>query len=214
MLIELNKAVKRYNSGEMEVRALDGISLQIEQNCFVAVLGPSGCGKSTLLNILAGYEKLDEGEYRFAGQKVEDDHLLRNRVAMIFQDHQLLEYLSVRENLLLPSLYRRQRVEPARLKQVSRQLGIEGLWKRRPSQLSGGEKQRCGIARALLYDCRLILADEPTGSLDRANGQALMAIFAQLHSEGCSIIMVTHDRQLAERCQRIIRMEDGHVIAQ
>ena len=213
MLIELKEASKIYKSGEMEVRALNEVSLQIEQNCYLAIIGPSGCGKSTLLNVIAGFEQLDQGEYRFLGQDSRDNKSELKRVtAMIFQDHQLLEYLSIRDNLLLPSLYGAKREDPQHSQAILKQLGVDALLKRYPSQLSGGERQRCGIARALLYRKRLILADEPTGSLDRANSEEIMKIFDLLHEQGCSIILVTHDQKLADHCHRKLVMEDGRVI--
>ncbi len=213
MMIELKHAGKIYRSGEMEVRALNDVSLQIEMPCYLAVIGPSGCGKSTLLNVLAGFEQLDEGEYLFCGQDSRECiSELRQRTAMIFQDHQLLEYLNVRDNLRLPTLYGAEKPDPRSYGEILEQLGIGSLLKRYPSQLSGGEKQRCGIARALLYRKQLILADEPTGSLDGANREEIMKILDRLYQQGHSIILVTHDQKLAGHCLRQIVMEDGHVI--
>ncbi|MBQ6654423.1 MAG: ABC transporter ATP-binding protein [Erysipelotrichaceae bacterium] len=213
-MIRLNGVTKIYHSGDQILKALDNVSLSVPSGSFLAVLGPSGCGKSTLLNILAGYEEPDEGEYLFAGQRAQEVQSdLRRQTAMIFQEHQLLEYLNVRDNLLLPSLYSHERISREMLDGVCRQLGIEQLVSRYPNQLSGGEKQRCGIARAVLYDKRLILADEPTGSLDRENADVIMDIFERLHGQGRTIIMVTHDQRIARRCERIISMEDGHVVS-
>ena len=213
-MIELKSISKSYRSGEQIIRALDQVSLKIPEGSYLAVLGPSGCGKSTLLNILAGYEKADEGEYLFDGQNADDvSALLRKTAAMIFQEHQLLEYLTVRDNLLLPSLYNHERITEQRLEEVCRQLGIFSLLKRYPRQLSGGEKQRCGIGRAVLYDKQLILADEPPGSLDRENAETIMDIFASLHRQGRTVILVTHDRQLAGCCETTVHLEDGHVVS-
>ncbi|MBO4537636.1 MAG: ABC transporter ATP-binding protein [Erysipelotrichaceae bacterium] len=214
MMIELRSAVRIYSSGRGEVRALERVNLKIRAGEFLAVLGPSGCGKSTLLNVLAGYERLDEGEYLWFGRRGQDVMKdIRRSSAMIFQDHQLLEYLNVRDNLLLPSVYDHQKISRQRLDDVCRSLGIERLLRRYGSELSGGEKQRCGIARAVLYDKRLLLADEPTGSLDRENGEAIMKIFQQLNAQGHTVVMVTHDQHMASAAERIIRMEDGHVVS-
>lgn len=213
-MIRLDRAVKRYQIDNSDLLALNYLDLKLEENCFVAIVGVSGCGKSTLLNIIAGYDHIDYGYYYFQNEDVgrfpENKKLeLIKSIGVIFQDFNLLDYLTVKENILLATRYLDSRKE---LLPIARYLEIDDILNKYPSQLSGGQKQRVAIARCLITNKRIILADEPTGSLDRENGLKIMGIFEKLNKEGISIVIVTHDENIANRCKRIIRMENGRVV--
>lgn len=213
-MIRLDRAVKRYQIDNSDLLALNYLNLKLEENCFVAIVGVSGCGKSTLLNVIAGYDDIDYGYYYFQNEDVgrfpENKKLeLIKSIGVIFQDFNLLDYLTVKENILLATRYLDSRKE---LLPIARYLEIDDILNKYPSQLSGGQKQRVAIARCLITNKRIILADEPTGSLDRENGLKIMGIFEKLNKEGISIVIVTHDENIANRCKRIIRMENGRVV--
>ncbi|GAJ72963.1 macrolide export ATP-binding/permease protein MacB [Vibrio sp. JCM 18904] len=222
-LVELTNICKYYSSGgEAEVRALDGVDLTINQGEFLSILGPSGSGKSTLMNMLGCLDKPTDGEYQLGGQNVaslsaNDLAGIRNqKIGFVFQSFNLLEYATALDNVALPLVYsgikgkeRRQRAAKL-LEQVG--LGGDRL-DHKPTQLSGGQKQRVAIARALVNDPQIILADEPTGALDSKSGAEIEALFNQLHAEGRTLIIVTHDNALAERTKRIITIKDGKVIS-
>jgi len=213
-VIRLDRAVKRYQVDNSNLLALNYLDLKLEENCFVAIVGVSGCGKSTLLNVIAGYDDIDYGYYYFQNEDVsrfpENKKLeLIKSIGVIFQDFNLLDYLTVKENILLATRYLDSRKE---LLPIACYLEIDDILNKYPSQLSGGQKQRVAIARCLITNKRIILADEPTGSLDRENGLKIMGIFEKLNKEGISIVIVTHDENIANRCKRIIRMENGRVV--
>jgi len=215
VVIELINVSKFYQSAFQTSTALDNVSIRLTAPFLTALSGPSGCGKSTLMNILAGYDQASAGSYYFAGEKIDGTsiHKLPQKIGMIFQDHGLLDYLKVRDNLLLPGRYNHQHISNQQLNEVAERLQIKQLLDRYPDQLSGGEQQRCGIARVILYQKKVILADEPTGSLDPENRDVIINIFRQLYAEGTSILIATHDQEVADCCGQIITMEHGHVVS-
>ena len=219
-LIELKNIYKIYHMGDSEVHALDGVSFEIHKGEFVAIVGQSGSGKSTAMNIIGGLDVPTRGTYRLNGVDVStmnDDEQaeIRNKMlGFIFQQYNLLPKLSVQENVELSLLYagigaaeRRQRALKA-LKRV----GLESKAKNMPNQLSGGQQQRVSIARALAGDPSVILADEPTGALDSHTSREVLSFLQELNREGNTIVLITHDNSIAVRAQRIIRLQDGHVI--
>lgn len=210
---------KIYHVGDNEVRALDHANLHIKKGEFVSVIGPSGSGKSTLMNIIGCLDLATSGEYRLDGQPIEDYSekelaKIRNRkIGFIFQDFNLLPKLTAYENVELPLIYQRC---PAgqRRRQVEDALNRVGLWDRKdhkPTELSGGQQQRVAIARALATHPSLFLADEPTGNLDQRTGRELMAIFHELHEAGNTIVLITHDSNVAKEAARSVKILDGHV---
>jgi len=219
MLIAFEDLGRTYTSGNIETRALRGITLAIERGEYVAVEGPSGCGKSTLLAILGLLESPTSGEYRFKEKPVarlsEDDRArIRNReIGFVFQNFNLVGDLSIAENVELPLVYagmtRRER--GARVAAVLERVNMSHRAGHYPAQLSGGQQQRVAVARALAGDPALLLADEPTGNLDSANGQAVMDLLADLHADGSTIVMVTHDSRFAKQAQRTIHLLDGQL---
>ncbi|MDI9541225.1 MAG: ABC transporter ATP-binding protein [Bacillota bacterium] len=213
-MIRLDKVVKKYLIGSKELLALNYLDLKLEENCFVAIVGVSGCGKSTLLNVIAGYDDIDYGSYYFRDENVnkfsEEKKLeLIKSIGVIFQDFNLLDYLTVKENILLATRYMKGKND---LQQIIFKLDIADILNKYPNQLSGGQKQRVAIARCLITNKKIILADEPTGSLDNENALKIMEIFEKLNNEGISIVIVTHDINIATRCKKIIRMENGRVV--
>ncbi len=220
MLIEARELVKTYRMGDNEVRALAGVSFTIREGEYVAVIGPSGSGKSTLMNILGGLDRPTAGQYAFEGEAVagmDDDQLavFRNaKIGFIFQSFQLLARLDARANVELPLIYAGlDRAE--RLARAERTLARVGLAERahhRPAQLSGGQQQRVAIARALAGAPRLLLADEPTGALDTKTGEDVLALFEELNVQGATIVIVTHDHEVAARARRVIEMRDGVIV--
>ncbi|HHE33066.1 MAG TPA: ATP-binding cassette domain-containing protein [Chlorobaculum parvum] len=218
-MIELDGITKSYTIGESQVRALDGVNLMIEEGEFMAIMGASGSGKSTLMHILGLLDLPDSGSYRLMGKqiaKLNDDELatLRNNVTgFVFQQFHLLGRMSALDNVMLPGLYSdRQRDfcadALARLKTV----GLAHRADQRPSQMSGGEQQRVAIARALICDPMLIFADEPTGNLDTKNSYEIMRILTELHRQGKTVVMVTHEHDIAAYADRVITMQDGKII--
>jgi putative ABC transport system ATP-binding protein len=217
------EAADVYRTFERElapVRALRGVGLQLRDGEFVAVMGPSGCGKSTLLNLVAGLDRPDEGQVRVAGEDLTamtDDALAvmrRRHVGIVFQFFNLLESLSVLENVQMPALIagRRRRVAESRARDLLDLLGLSDKTGQAPSALSGGQRQRLAIARALANKPTVLLADEPTGALDSEGGAEILELFRRLHLEGQTILMVTHDLQVAEAADRITRMRDGRIV--
>ena len=207
--------------GESLIRAVDGVSISIEPCEFVALLGQSGSGKSTLLNLIAGLDTPDEGEISVAGEQVtgrgEDDlaRLRRKHIGIIFQFFNLLEGMTVLENVALPAVIagRKRKMAETRARDLLDLLGIGDKAAAVPGVLSGGQRQRLAIARALANEPTLLLADEPTGALDSDGGQEVIELLSRLHVGGQTILMVTHDAQVAGAAQRIVRMLDGRILA-
>ncbi len=219
-LIELKNAYKIYNPGENEVRALDGVNLEIDRGDFVAIVGHSGSGKSTLMNMLGLLDVVTSGTYILNGKDVsdmDDDELssIRNlEIGFIFQGFNLIPSLTAQGNVELPLIYRgmkaeqRHELSEAALKRV----GLEKRMHHLPNQMSGGQQQRVAIARALAAKPPLILADEPTGNLDSNSGKEVMRIINELWAEGRTIILITHDDSIAETAHRVIRISDGKIV--
>ena len=219
-MLKLTGLKKSYQMGETSVRALDGIDLHIRRNEFVAVMGPSGSGKSTLMNILGCLDKPSEGSYLLDGREVsrlDDDELsyTRNKhLGFVFQNFNLLPRYTALKNTYLPLKY--ARVKPADgLAKAARMLELAGLAGRldhRPAQLSGGECQRVAIARALVNDPDIILADEPTGNLDSKTAYEIMGLMQELHARGQTIVMVTHENDIAAYAGRVVTLKDGKIV--
>jgi putative ABC transport system ATP-binding protein len=221
-IIQTEDLVKIYGKDEIQVRALDGITMRIEENEFVAIMGASGSGKSTLMNILGCLDRPTSGRYLLAGEevsnlnKVELAHIRNQRLGFVFQAYNLLANTTALENVMLPLLYQRnnQLTHAQQKEKALAALEAVGLEKRvnhQPSELSGGQLQRVAIARALINDPVLILADEPTGNLDTHSSKEVMSLLAELHERGRTIVMVTHNDEVAEYAQRIIRFCDGRI---
>jgi len=219
-MLELKDLKKLYPMGETTVHALDGVSLRIGKNEFIAVMGASGSGKSTLMNILGCLDTPTEGSYFLGSREVsrlEDDELaaIRNEhLGFVFQSFNLLPRLTALKNVALPLMYSPQRTHERteRAEKILEQVGLASRALHKPAELSGGERQRVAIARALVNNPDIILADEPTGNLDSTTSKEIMALFQQLHQQGQTIIMVTHEKDLAAYAQRVIRLRDGRIV--
>ncbi len=219
-LIELKNVSKIYNPGENEVRALDDVSLTVESGEFVAIVGQSGSGKSTLMNMIGFLDVCTEGEYFLEGRNVSslsDDELseIRNKkIGFIFQGFNLISSLTAQANVELPLVYRgMKRDERERLsREALTRVGLENRMHHLPAQMSGGQQQRVAIARAVAARPPVILADEPTGNLDSGSGEEVMRILRELNDEGRTVILITHDNDIAATAKRIIRIHDGKIV--
>ena len=218
-VIELDEVRKTYRTGAIEVEALRGVSLSIAQGEYVAVMGPSGSGKSTLMHILGCLDVPSSGRYMLAGEDVSamdeiDLAEVRNRrIGFVFQQFNLLASMTAQRNVELPLSYagvprerRRQRARDA-LERV----GLGDRVDHRPGELSGGQQQRVAVARALVSDPTLVLADEPTGNLDSAAAEDVLRLFGELHQQGCMVVLITHEAEVAERADRVVRIRDGAI---
>ena len=219
-LINLSDIYKIYNVGGEEVRALDGVDLTINNNEYLAIMGPSGSGKSTMMNMIGCLDTPTSGIYQFEGEKVhimDDTQLasIRNRkIGFVFQTFNLLPKASALHNVEIPLVYANIRKEK-RIDMASKALkdvGLEDRMHHKPNELSGGQRQRVAIARALVNNPSIILADEPTGNLDSKSGHEIMGILDSLHSNGNTIILVTHEDDIAKHANRTIRLFDGKII--
>ena len=218
-MIQIEDLTKTYVMGEETVTALDGVSLSIFRGEIIAIIGPSGSGKSTLMNILGGLDRPTRGRYRFEGDEVahfSDDQLadFRNRrIGFVFQSFQLLPRLSALQNVELPMVYSgaAPRARRERAAELLERVGLGSRMGHRPNQLSGGQQQRVAIARSLANQPDLLLADEPTGALDSATGIEVLALFQKLNKEGLTVVLVTHDRGVADAARRRIAFRDGRV---
>ncbi len=217
-VIELLDLHKTYRVGTELVHALRGVTLRIDENEYVAIMGSSGSGKSTLLNILGCLDVPTGGIYRLGGQDVSKLSQTRlatirgRRIGFVFQSFELLGRTSALKNVELPLRYTRVRKRRQRALAALERVSLTDRAHHRPNQLSGGQKQRVAIARALVQEPDIILADEPTGNLDSTTGEEIMAVFDSLHAEGQTIIIVTHERDIAERCRRVVMLRDGQVV--
>jgi len=220
-LIELVDVARYYQMGDQRIAALAGVSFAVAQGEMVAIVGTSGSGKSTLLNILGCLDTPSGGVYRLAGrdvQKMTDDeraHARNRLIGFVFQSFQLLHRATAVKNVALPLVYRGMpgRERKQRAVEALKRVGLGERMHHRPYQLSGGQRQRTAIARALVGDPSLLLCDEPTGNLDSATSEEIMALFHRLHGEGNTILIVTHEPAIAARCPRAIRIMDGKILA-
>jgi putative ABC transport system ATP-binding protein len=221
-MIQTKELIKVFRTDEVETTALNKVDMEVKSGEFVAVMGPSGCGKSTLLNILGLLDNPTGGELFFDGTEVskfkerQRTNLRKGKIGFVFQSFNLIDELTVYENVELPLLYlsvsgaeRKQKVN-----EVLDRMKISHRKKHFPQQLSGGQQQRVAIARAVVTKPKLILADEPTGNLDSANGEEVMNLLTELNKEGTTIIMVTHSPSDAEKAHRIIHLFDGHIVTE
>jgi len=216
-LVILKNITKTYKTGKIAYQVLKGINLEVEEKEFLAIMGASGSGKTTLLNIIGLLDKPDSGIYIFDGQEVsklnknELAYIRNRKIGFVFQAFHLVPWATALENVLMPLLYRGvfKKEDEERALQLLTRLGLEKRMNAKPSELSGGEQQRVAIARALITHPKLLLADEPTGNLDSKSSQEVMKIFKELNEEGLTIIMVTHDPEIAKFAQRIKIIKDG-----
>ena len=221
-MIEMHDLTRVYRTANVETTALNHINVEIAEGEFIAVMGPSGCGKSTLLNIMGMLDSPTAGRYLFAGENVAGyaekqlADVRKRNIGFIFQSFNLVDELTVAENVMLPLLYQKVAVAErhARLQEVLERVNIAHRADHRPQQLSGGQQQRVAVARAVVTKPRLILADEPTGNLDSANGEEVLDLLNQLNGSGTTIVMVTHDVSHADHASRVIHMLDGRVLSE
>src|SRR5579859_4681228 len=221
-MLRLTNVSKVYRTTEVETLALNEISMEVKGGEFVAIMGPSGCGKSTLLNTLGLLDTPTSGSFEFFGEEVarrseqELTKLRRDRIGFVFQSFNLIDDLSVAENVEVALLYRRVPASERRRRvaQVLERVGMGHRAKHRPQQLSGGQQQRVAVARALVSEPSLILADEPTGNLDTVNGEAVMTLLTEAAAAGVTVIMVTHSLAHAAVAQRTVKLLDGRVVSE
>jgi putative ABC transport system ATP-binding protein len=220
-MIKLTQVSKKYRTTELETAALDGVDFELANGEFVAVMGPSGCGKSTLLNIVGLIDNPSSGEYLFFEREISKysesrlANLRKGNVGFIFQSFNLIDELNVYENVELPLLY--QKVSKPQSRNLVREalelVGLSARAKHKPDQLSGGQQQRVAVARAVVGNPKLILADEPTGNLDSKNGEEVMGMLTTLNEQGTTVLMVTHSPTHAARAHRVVNLLDGRVVA-
>ena len=220
MLIELKKIIKNYDNGGVITKVLHGVDLEVEEGEFVAIMGPSGSGKSTLMHIIGFLDRPTEGEYYFDGENISnftDDDLARirnERIGFVFQSFNLLPRTSVLDNVMLPLLYGADKKGHAsKAKAALEAVGLGERLHFMSNQISGGQKQRVAIARALVCNPKVIFADEPTGNLDSKSGSTVMHILEKLNKEGRTIILVTHDINVARHSDRIVTIRDGEIVS-
>ncbi len=220
--IQLRDLQKRFQIGEVSVHALRGIDLDIDSNSFSLIMGPSGSGKSTLLYLLGGLDRPTSGQVIVAGQEINtlDEnalaHFRRHTVGFIFQSYNLIPTMTALENVIFPMRFSRNLNgnRKARALELLERVGLGDHYFHKPTELSGGQQQRVAIARALVNQPALILADEPTGNLDTASGESIMNLLVQLHQQGTTIVMVTHDARLTGYATHAVEIIDGHIVAQ
>ena len=221
-MIEVTNITKIYRIGSVETKALDGVSLKIKKGEFVAIMGPSGSGKSTFMHILGALDRPTSGKYLLEGKNIEkltDDELadIRNqKIGFVFQAYNLLPRITALKKIMLPMMYSNSHLDlierEQRAKQYLKMVGLENKANNRPNQLSGGEQQRVAIARALILNPAIILADEPTGNVATNQAEEIMKILEQLHRQGRTIIIITHEEDIAQHAKRIIKLRDGVII--
>ncbi len=221
-MLKLHNMFKIYSTDEIETVALNGVNLEIEQGDFVAIMGPSGCGKSTLLNIIGMLDNPSDGEYFFFDENVapysesQRSEIRKQNIGFIFQSFNLIDELTVAENIELALLYHNMpsAERKKRVSAVMDRMGIAHRGNHMPGQLSGGQQQRVAVARAVVGDQPLILADEPTGNLDSVHGQEVMELLRSLNQEGTTIVMVTHSPSHADYAHRTVNLFDGHIVTE
>ena len=221
-LIRLQKISRRYQMGAETIHALRDVSLEIERGEYVAIMGPSGSGKSTLMNLIGCLDRPSEGEYHLDGEKVSelnDDelaHIRNKKIGFVFQTFNLLPRTNCLHNVELPLLYSNvaRKERERRALELLKRVGLGERVYHNPNELSGGERQRVAIARALVNDPAIVLADEPTGNLDSKTGSEIMSIFTDLNKEGKTIVLVTHERYIADYSHRIVTLRDGEVVSE
>jgi putative ABC transport system ATP-binding protein len=221
-MLKLHNLTRVYQTEDVETSALNNVNIEISQGEFVAIMGPSGCGKSTLLNTIGMLDSPSSGDYIFDGENVAGysekqlSVIRKKSIGFIFQNFNLIDELTVAENIELALIYHNipAAVRKAKVEKVMDKVGIAHRAKHLPSQLSGGQQQRVAVARAVVGDQQMILADEPTGNLDSAHGQEVMEMLQALNEEGTTIVMVTHSPAHADYARRTINLFDGHVVAQ
>jgi len=221
-MIEMHDLTKAYRTSDIETTALSTINLEVNAGEFIAVMGPSGCGKSTLLNIMGMLDSPDSGRYAFLDEDVAAygerklSDIRKQNIGFIFQSFNLVDELTVAENVMLPLLYQKVPAtqRDRRVQNVLERVGIAHRASHRPQQLSGGQQQRVAVARAVVSDPKLILADEPTGNLDTTNGEEVLELLNQLNADGTTIVMVTHDPGHADHASRVVHMLDGRVLSE
>lgn len=220
MILDLHGIYKSYGIGQYAVPVLKDVSLEVEEGDYIAIMGPSGSGKSTLMNIIGCLDRFDRGVYMLDGMdvtKMSDNQLSDtrlNKIGFVFQQFHLLPFETALENVALPLVYAGA-AKAEREKRALAQLDRVGLKDRalfKPNQLSGGQKQRVAIARAMINHPRILLADEPTGALDQTSGRQVMALFKELHEEGVTIVMITHDASVAANAEKVLHIVDGEII--
>jgi putative ABC transport system ATP-binding protein len=217
-MLEIKNVSKTYGQGTAEVVALSNVSFRMDEDDFIAIMGPSGSGKSTLLNIIGGLDYPSSGEVILDGERIdnldENDFvdIRRNKIAYVFQQYHLLPSLTALENVMLPLIFCGLDEGEKKGSEILKKVGLERRKEHKPSQLSGGEQQRVAIARALVHSPSLILADEPTGNMDQETGKEILGLFQQLNTDGRSIIIVTHDPEIAQHAKEIIVLQDGRII--
>lgn len=217
-MLEIKNVSKIYGDGDTRVTALNDVSLEVNKGDFIAIMGSSGSGKSTLLNIIGGLERLSGGEVILEGSRIDnlDENQMvsirRQKIAYVFQQYHLIPSLTALENVLLPLVFQNKNGAGDKAREILKKVGLEKRTGHKPSQLSGGEQQRVAIARALITNPSLVLADESTGNMDRKTGEEILALFDQLHREGNTIIMVTHNPEIAAHTDEIVVLGDGQII--
>jgi len=217
-MVQLREIFKVYSLGEQEVRALDGINLDIVTGELVAIVGPSGSGKSTLMHIIGCLDVPTSGSYRLDNVEVAEmneyelAHIRNQKIGFVFQGFNLLSRTSALENVKLPLIYGKQKDQEARAIAALERVGLGDRLDHNPNELSGGQQQRVAIARAIATEPRLLLADEPTGNLASSQSEEIMQIFQSLNDEGATIVMVTHEPDIAQHCKRMVSFRDGRII--
>jgi putative ABC transport system ATP-binding protein len=221
MIIETETVTKIYRTDEVETTALDNINMQLQEGQFVSIMGPSGCGKSTLLHVLGLIDDLSDGSYRFLGEDVsryserKRSVIRKKNIGFVFQNFNLIDELSVYENIELPLIYAKtpSQERKTRVEAVLEKMDITARRNHFPRQLSGGQQQRVAVARAIVNQPNLILADEPTGNLDSEHGADVMKMLCKLNEEGTTILMVTHSMENAAYGSKVIKLHDGRIVS-